>query len=226
MILLSLARYFADKNIKYDTRRCPDEVKGYLNYDGANFIFSEKNNESTICKKLILILESPHKEEYKGENIRPAVGKTGENIKKCIINFAVLLQYHYSSFKNGCYEVWVVNAIDYQASLGLKTELYRTVVFQLLWYCNGRKTFQERIKKIVSTDDILINSCTKGNTIDKTIAEEIISKVKCESIPFEKIKTKNSEIDLRDLVDDAIYDCNLKNEYIRGSHPIKWDRMI
>lgn len=54
----------------------------------------------------------------------------------------------------------LVNAIQYQCSLGLPTHRYRDRVFKSLWENGGAVDFKQRLKLIYRPHDMLLNCCT------------------------------------------------------------------
>ena len=69
---------------KYDF--CPDIIFGVL----INGVVAERRRDIAKIKirkpAIILVLESPHIEEFKGK-LEPAMGTTGDNIKDFLITF-------------------------------------------------------------------------------------------------------------------------------------------
>lgn len=126
-------------------------------------------NKSTNIS--IVVLESPHNDEYykeHGEKIAkgPAYGKTGDNFNKyfpsllrnAIIDKKIVL-------KSGRYEIIFMNGIQYQCSLGDTTSKYRDEFFLNCWENDKcKEDFKERLKRYVSLvkDCVVINCCTKG----------------------------------------------------------------
>jgi hypothetical protein len=123
---------------------------------------------------IILILESPHVDEYTKnepfEPIAPAQGKTGKQIFQ---NFDKIIN-KYIDFLNlteAEYRIIIFNPIPYQTSLNylhkqsLKNELQnvRDFVWKTLWNENNtdlKKEFRNNIEKLKSS--LIINACTKG----------------------------------------------------------------
>ncbi len=101
----------------YSSEAVVDEVRGYLVYDNAwSFVGVKQYGtywREKQCKKLALILESPHKCEYNGRiPLRPANGNTGKNINTKLINrsFINSLDYDFD------YEVMLINPVQLQCS--------------------------------------------------------------------------------------------------------------
>lgn len=142
------------------------------------------NNISTqkgVTKTIVIVLESPHTGEFfEDENtwsaIGPACGTTGENLYKWLPE--VLLNYvpcsvdpkdataTYNNIKeisDGEYKVFLINAIQFQCSLGKSTTEYRDAVFASMWSDDVKASFQERLERC--SPNIIINCCTKGHNI-------------------------------------------------------------
>lgn len=136
----------------------------------------EKSEYNTI----VIVLESPHKDEYifnenQKQYIGPALGTTGQNLlnwlPSVLINYvpteidkktatAKCIEKH--NIKLGVYAVKLVNAVQYQCSLGQETELFRDNVFSKMWEKpNIRKSFGKRLEECKPS--IIINCCTKGD---------------------------------------------------------------
>lgn len=117
----------------------------------------------THVSKVVLILESPHKEEY-DENFNPiriANGSTGVNIKNHILRLLKMLDN-----KTRYFEVTILNPVPYQTSLNYFTKSKKINAmtrnqfwFFCWWNMDCREKFIKRIKK--EKYDIIINACTK-----------------------------------------------------------------
>ena len=135
--------------------QCPDQIVGQIEkddndnilvdwseYDFKTRINIDYRSEINIDNKIILILESPHVEEFV-EPYGPAKGVTGKNIRnlfQAVCGEDLLI---------GKYNLILMNAIQYQCSLGLPTKYYRDKVFDSVWECFGRSNFESRINKLV-----------------------------------------------------------------------------
>ena len=181
--------------------------------DKKSLIKTRKDNEEEIknhitqhaLKTIVIVLESPHINEFFKDNnewqsIGPACGKTGQNLHKWLPE--VLLNYfpckigtkdthykadHYSckDIEAGEYAIKLVNAIQYQCSLGNETtpskkskeqeQYYRDDMFVELWENNTEvsESFIERVKE--SSPGIIINCCTKGDfgKDEKTLKDRV-----------------------------------------------------
>jgi len=144
-----------------------DETRGVVVFDSRNDYFLSMEQYLNIkhkkkLKRICLLLESPHKDEYDCYNkpIRIANGITGENIEKFICE-----KLRTSNFsKNFDYEIYLMNAIQYQTScykiLGNNwTHTNRNHVFKLLFdNFNLKEDLLNRIKSLKY--DYIINCVT------------------------------------------------------------------
>lgn len=216
-----------------DEHRYNLEVSKDQNEVNIGFISLENNNTATRpinrtgYKNIVLLLESPHKDEFayfnldvpvtveeveNGANvdrvcgIKPANGATGDSIRKYLFEIIV---YYLNLHKRNCkYQIFIVNPIPYQTSLWTihkqaldynnpKIVDLRDEVWKQLW-----TTIPEIEAKFLQRlndyqPTYIINCCTK------TISNKIIK-------PF-----------LRN------YKSNHKNTQIKnGSHPSSWSRGV
>ena len=171
----------------YTSHKVNDEVRGYLIYNGAwSLVATSSVQRNWKIKKIALILESPHKDEYQQNSFTPkgpakgiSYGTAGYSIDHFLANrkwVNTMLNLNY------VYEVYIMNAIPYQCSahnyIGqncycrlTKKERRDLVdeIFMLMWkyICNTTSVpfFQnDLIDRIDAyTPDIIINCCTKGN---------------------------------------------------------------
>jgi hypothetical protein len=131
-------------------------------------------------------MESPHIAEF-SNSPGPAQGKTGVHIRKHITDIIVGLNANSS-------ELILVNAIQYQCSLGRETHYHRDEVFRRFWKEYGRKDFEERLKQVYHAGDVLLNCCTGSHPIKG----------------------------LRQLVTTAIQDSLGMVQLHSGPHPYSW----
>jgi len=229
-IFKSLQKYINDNhdNISLIRNRCPDEKRGFLRYKDRTFTYDE-NSQKQVSKKIIFILESPHKNEFckNGTSLGPAKGKTGDNFKNCLIDFCILAQYYYSAFEEGFYEIWIANAIQYQVSLGMKTKEYRSLLFQVAWHTYGKENFKLRLTNLLNCQKtIIVNACTKGTELKKRQAEKLLQMIPIEEKIKNKIKLNESQVNLKGLVQDAIDELNSCNLIVNANHPSNWGSIV
>ncbi|WP_438451532.1 hypothetical protein [Vibrio alginolyticus] len=227
-LLKAISRSIGNKNALYHEERCPDKTWTYVRYYDGKFFESDLSENETLQGKIIFVLGSPHKREYLDlENISPAKGKTGDNFNNALINFLVLSQYHKSCFESGLYEVVVLNAVQYQTSLGLHPKEYRTVIFQLAWLTFAREDFINRLRKHLTgfeKNNVVFNACTKGNTLKVNQARDLVRDLELSESIRSKVVLGKNDIDLNELVSVAIHEAGF-NSY-KSSHPVYWDKMI
>lgn len=112
-------------------------------------------------RKIYLILESPHKDEFQdgvGAAIGPAMGSTGRNIESYLDkSLAGILD------KQAEYHLVLVNAIQYQCSLNRDPRQYRDLIFRQLWAGPARDCFIARMNAYWKQGDIVVNCCTRGS---------------------------------------------------------------
>lgn len=136
-----------------------------------------KNNEKELGKKaepneynIVIVLESPHKNEYNTDFRHPAIGPTGNNLK---LYFYSLLGKLNGTIKNStkCH-VYLMNAIQYQCSLGYHTSIFRTEIFNSMWKHHKKdEDFLDRLKDFYP--NIIINLCTKTDELQDIVQKKI-----------------------------------------------------
>lgn len=117
------------KDVYIESKRVNDVIRYILSFKDNSFQIQEEkvgkigkfkdkiisykcNNES-----IVLIVESPHKDEYKnGKPIAPAQGTTGYNIRKQICE-KLNRSESINGFKEGNYNLMICNPVQFQCSL-------------------------------------------------------------------------------------------------------------
>lgn len=226
-ILRSLKRHIKVDEAQFHEESCMDKSWCFIKYEDNKFDYCSKVNSDELRGRILFVLESPHKEEYKDpSNISPAKGLTGKKFDLSLINFLILSQYHKQCFYAGIYEVVIINAVQYQVSLGLKPEQYRTIIFQIVWQDFARKNLIERLASYPcddSQDLIVFNACTKGNNILLKQAAKLISDMKLSDCVKSKLVV-NDSVNLNAIVQDAIDESGIVS--YKSTHPSRWDEMI
>lgn len=145
------------REIKIETRTCPDQFLGPIKDVLHNVDFPCRLPAllRTNAPCIIMVLESPHADEFIGEPA-PAKGFTGEMIRRHLSEAISV-----DSLQS--YDLILINAIQHQCSLGVSTDLYRDRIFRTTWNAGGRESFVSRIKHLYRPGDIVVNCCTKGN---------------------------------------------------------------
>lgn len=154
------------KKVKYSI--CPDEYVGKVS--DKEWIRTDITSPDFISANLtenvvVLVLESPHKDEYKTALPHPAQGKTGTAIKKYLYQlFYCFCEEIKEEFAE--YDLILMNAVPFQCSLGENPDLYRDKIFEQTWHGGGKKFFEDRfdslLKKLHDKNVIVINACTQG----------------------------------------------------------------
>lgn len=186
---------------------CPDQIIGELK-NGKFFAFSTRIdidynlqqlvNNKNLNTPIIIVLESPHKDEFDPitlQPIGPAMGKTGENFRSF---FEQLLNGTSKSIlTNGQHTIILLNAVQFQCSLGKKLSglgSYKNKKMRddnFIKCFNNENDFINRIKAINPV--LVINLCTIG------------------------LKKNN----LIGHVSNELKNANIK--YTVGSHPSRWN---
>lgn len=152
-------------------------------------------------KSIILILESPHKDEYCNLNniytpIAPAQGKTGNRIKNnisIVVNELINNEIYNSKLSDGKYRIIICNPVQFQTSLdylhnkGIIKSLRDIVWNEIFNQEKVKDNFYNRISEYCPK--LIINACTES----------------CSKKVGDFIKTKFSNI-----------------EYHKANHPFAW----
>ena len=187
---------------------CWDQLCGkldnghYIQLKRRNIFYATKGTQRIIAhpkliRPVVIILESPHKEEYKksGAANGPAWGDTGIRFNQ---NFQRLINAKdiQSWINTGVHDVILINAVQYQCSFG---ETINPKLRDHNWTkCFEKGCCSDLIYRLEALQpEILINACTKSN------------------------------LNLQLAVHSAIFTHinqgkRLFNTYIYGSHPITW----
>lgn len=145
-----------------EKRTCPDQYVGLVSeIKKSDGVFPSR--EDPMCrpggKAVILVLESPHIDEFKDAR-GPAKGTTGRNIASFIGEIFDL--------KDAIERPLILmNAVQYQCSLGRPTKKYRDKVFTATWQRGGKEDFNNRLRKIYRDGDTIICACTRGYMSDR-----------------------------------------------------------
>ena len=175
----------------FEKRACPDQYVGTLADIIGQPVFPFRRPVSqrpeTPC--LILVLESPHIDEFV-DAPGPAKGFTGEMIRKYLPDA-------FEPKGRTGYGLILLNAIQYQCSLGSNTVVYRDRIFRAVWAQGGKEKFQARLQAVYMPGDQVMNCCTKGNDFEINPP-------------------------LRALVEVAIQQVNPQLQTIKRMHPAAW----
>lgn len=179
----------------FSSKNCPDEIFGILevttnnnvckcnwtktrNTNNSQYSSNIRNNIldsisfqkgcANIAGAIFIILESPHIDEYhnSGNPKGPAMGKTGQKIEKCFnkiienaINKKTLV------LGNGSFLVCLLNAIQYQCSMGISPINHYVKEMNFIRYY-PKNDLITRINKLNKKSGnnlkMIVNSCTEG----------------------------------------------------------------
>lgn len=148
----------ARESINLQCGACPDQRLGSIDdFDGDADAFPLREpvtrHDNSPC--VVLVMESPHTEEFIGD-WGPAKGRTGVQIRKHIATIV-------AGPGEPLSELILVNAIQHQCSLGVATHRYRDKVFRNLWVTGGAADFEARLTEVYRPGDMLLNCCTRGD---------------------------------------------------------------
>jgi hypothetical protein len=161
---------------------CPDQWVGVVHVVNGAFKWPESAefsrrsidelNKHVDMPRLVIVLESPHIEEYNWDKektewvvVGPANGSAGRNIRQ---HLAAATRNKTELKDKAMLNLVLVNAVQYQCSLGnsLQTKvnkILRDEVFQECWV-NGEADFKTRLSKCYLPGSIVINCCTQSYT--------------------------------------------------------------
>lgn len=164
-----------------ESRVCPDQYLGLISQSLTKSQFAHRwnANQRPDHPCVLMVLESPHVEEFIGE-VGPAKGATGQMIRQHLIAALGI-----KDIQN--YGLILINAVQNQCSLGSNTFVYRDRVFRAVWASGGEIDFCERIISLFRVGDVLVNCCTKGNDFEiKDPLRNLVEVALCKSIPTVK----------------------------------------
>lgn len=142
-----------------EERRCPDQFVGVISEIERSGDFTCRASASERPPNLpcvLLILESPHTSEFDASP-GPAKGSTGRNIVRYLRQVPGLQD-------KGDLGLLLVNAVQFQCSLGRPTSEVRDAVFYETWASGGRADFESRLGTLYRDGDCVANCCTRGNS--------------------------------------------------------------
>lgn len=244
-----------------ESKKCEDNLVAKVEYINNEWKFKENNIlpndriaepniliKNKVNDRIVIILESPHKDEYSKQITAPAMGTTGENINKYLLDILNKKIGNPQGDKKE-YDVILMNAIQYQISLGIDTEYFRDRVWLTLW--NKGVARDEFIRKLEDyKPDIIFNFCTNGSHKKDLIY--ILDKKKNSNMTYQYIDSLNLNIErkednnlyigekvvykvtpkdstnvylLKGFVQTAIEESNLSSgnvKIFKGPHPSSW----
>lgn len=156
---------------------CPDRYVGRISCFGDqrdwNFVASTGEKRDPALPAILLVMESPHKDEFSDRlwyTPWPANGATGRQIRR----YAHLLVP--DDWDKPSAQLVLLNAVPYQCSLGSTPSRYRDCVFRAAWAAGGADFFQERLLQWYLPGDLVVNACTKGSS-GRPLREDVESAI-------------------------------------------------
>ena len=245
-----------------ESKKCEDNLVATVEYINDEWKFKQNNIlpndriaepniliKNKVNDRIVIILESPHKDEYSKQITAPAMGTTGENINKYLLDI-LNKKIGNPQIDKKEYDVILMNAIQYQTSLGIDTEYFRDRVWLTLWNKGDlRKEFIKRLEGYNA--DIVFNFCTNGShkkdliyILDKkrNSSNMTFQYIDSLNLNIKKKKDNNLYIDekvvckvtkkdntnvylLKEFVQTAIEESNLSSSNVKifkGPHPSSW----
>lgn len=191
-------------------------------------LYKEFLNGTNYDGVISFVIESPHIHEFRIDialypegryNARPLNNPSTKKYLKKMVE-GPLEKYFDERIKEGeIYLFLIVNSIQYQCSLGEKTDNYRDLLFVANWIDECKQDFINRVKKYEA--DLFINSCTKGSINKKFLAENFnlnISSDKESPLSGREVK---GIITLQDIVEASLELEGIinKENYLKYNHP-------
>lgn len=213
-----------------------DDAEYDLSYNSAtqNWGFANKQKvvNKTIVENIIVVLESPHIDEFDDNGGLLPLMKDS-SFKQHLCNLIGKSSISSILDKQVQYKIYLINAIQLQCSLGVPTEYYRDFVFLYYWE-KLFSDFETRLRALINVNTkAIINLCTKGShekcyTLYNSFSKQMDYMYKsCGKRFISKIYGRTSSVNiLQDLVNDSI------NKVVNGvgypiptalgTHPSTW----
>jgi hypothetical protein len=182
---------------------------------------------------IVFILESHHENKFKnGRSIDPL--KNGNQYFK-YINDLISKSSNFKIYNTYIYFIYLMNAIQFQCSLGLEPTYYRDYIFLYYWYnLYNKNNFEDRLLSFCQSNttkiDYIINCVTNGDHKNtKTIYNSNTKSYDNMPINLTKFITKycnlnKTYISLKEIVQDSIENItkafNIK--LLKGNYPSRW----
>lgn len=170
--MVSILGVYQEEKRVHDVWRYNVTVKNYKIvkfckfYQGVGRFFDQTID--TKNRSIVLIIESPHKDEYdnKFAPIAPAQGATGEKIEKYIVD--LLRNHKQVRLSDGLYNILIVNPVQFQASLfnlhkvSLSSKNSAvSAIRDKVWLSIFSKEKDNFVDRLISyKPSLLINACT------------------------------------------------------------------
>lgn len=173
--------------------KCKDNYVGKLSYKECNlFILKKLRFENfELCSdlnridgdNLVIILESPHKNEFLPNLIAPALGNTGINLNR------YLHEIFYDLLKNNnkSYNVLLFNCVPYQCSLGGSDPNVKNKIFEYMYTKYWEDDLLKRLKKVKPSIVLVATTIIEledKNEVKFKLLDRINSEIKLDYLYF------------------------------------------
>ena len=202
--------------------------KDYENIFVSAPLYKEFSNERNYDGVISFIIESPHIYEFKIDielypkgryKARPLNNPSTKKYLKKMVE-GPLNNFFSNRINEGeIFLFLIVNSIQYQCSLGQKTDNYRDLLFVANWMRECKKDFMSRIKDYKA--DLYVNSCTKGSINKKFLQEHFGLEKSNETKNSLVCKETKGIVTLQDIVEAALEEEQYinKENYLKYNHP-------
>lgn len=169
-----------------ESRACPDvyvsSAGDLVHPDESGLRMPAAQRPQRKC--VVLVLESPHRAEFVGMP-SPAKGTTGKLIARNVHRVFGLEE-------AADLPLILVNAVQYQCSLGEVPSVCRDSVFVSYWEHAGRDQFVQRLRDLYVPGDLVVCACTRGNLRSrKGQLRQRVWEAMCSLIPETQILRRN-----------------------------------
>ncbi|MGE8036846.1 hypothetical protein [Lysinibacillus sp. NPDC093692] len=165
-----LAAFFASNKEVPNTLRysVDNNLQTLIGNIGTIGFYNESLISNNFERSIIIILESPHTDEYDSNfiPIAPAQGTTGINIETYLLKLLKLIKNQSDFFtQQTSLNILIVNPVPFQTSLayltnGTKDDDVRDQVWRTIWHSeNYQRKFSEKVNNF-NNIDLIINACT------------------------------------------------------------------
>ena len=243
LLKLSSVQKIISDSPSFSSSLCPDQMVGSFSCDGNHgFVFQNsvttksaggflRQELSSLSPtgfdgSLVLILESPHVDEFDPQTHLPngpAFGETGANLNRYLMD--ILHDQQVFDLPQGTYRLILMNAVQYQCSLGEKPPLYRDGIFLSCWEKQEyRQSFCQRLQDVLErfSPCIVINCCTCG-THDQTLTGH---KGAPNSVFYQKMGLsplkRGSDYSLKGRVSAELWESFPQLDFYLLAHPSSW----
>lgn len=199
------------------------------NKRSGDIVWSRAEIPERSRKRIVLILESPHRDEFKeGKDGVPANGTTGINIETHFDLFINRIIEKNSEIElDGDYEALIINSLEYQCSMGFSTGHFRTLSFIGIWFKGGKERFEKRLKDLkLEAGDIIVNACTIGKGSNSNPSSNAIFNQENLRTYFQNRKIEYTNTNgIKQLVRQSIDNLFSTREtrIVNTNHPSNWN---